>query len=208
MADNFRSKRPGDPLEIPASVYNEMLRALQWVRQQQNSTSSQSSGQPLRPGQILVRNDSGADQQQYAVLGISGVVVTPDHLPQFKTTRALTCIVPTVAAHTGKFVVLADPIPLGNYGRAWISGVCLVQINVVHDTDQGAEVTDGDATQLTSGSTGTAQILWKAGGAGVVWALVRFGRGGSKDSVGTRQGQVHQMVTDTEDGWDYVRATP
>jgi hypothetical protein len=46
----------------------------------------------------------------------------------------------------------------------------------VTDEDHGyADVTDADATKLTSVSRGSAQILWKESGTGLKWATVRLG---------------------------------
>ena len=40
-----------------------------------------------------------------------------------------------------------------------------------------ADVTDGDATKLTSGAFGSAMILWAESGTGTKWAVVQLGGG-------------------------------
>jgi hypothetical protein len=86
-------------------------------------------------------------------------------------------VTPTKADHTGSYVITAEPIKNNRPGRAFVFGICPVQINMLLANDDTADVADSDGTQLESGPIGSAQILWAAGGTGTQWALVRLGNG-------------------------------
>ena len=208
MADKFRKVRAGDPLDIPAPVYNEMLDALAWVRTQTPGGGGSGTA-PLLPGMIYVRNDSGAGRGRFEVLGLRDVAITPSaNLTQFLAGPILTGVVPAADTDKGKFAVAVEPIAPGKLGRAWVSGVCLCRVNIVSANDKNADVTDGDATQLTSGD-GIAQILWSETGTGTKWALVRLGGG----SPGVTPCLVKKDGGGDADGthfasWTYCIVTP
>ena len=129
--------------------------------------------------EINIQNNSGADVDQFSVLGIDNTFVVYDPSVSediFKQSPiTLGGVTPVKADHTGKFAVTKDKIVNGEIGRAVISGVvqCQVQINTAGDLY--ADVLDGDSTQLASGPDGGAQILWVASGTGQQWAIVRIG---------------------------------
>ena len=96
--------------------------------------------------------------------------------------------IPAAADHIGNFVILLEPAA-GEIGRACISGVCPVRVDVNDEDDQFADVKDGEATMLESAPTGSARIIWKESGTGTKWAVVRLG-GGAGLPPGTTDGQV------------------
>jgi hypothetical protein len=127
---------------------------------------------------VLVRNDTEAPQSQFAVLGISAPVVTPaDNELEFKGRVALSCVVPT-GDHSGRFVVLYEPIPAGEMGRAYAAGVCPVRVTVTSaDADKRrADVSTGQTATLSLSDSGSAAILWREDAWGnEAWAVVRLG---------------------------------
>jgi hypothetical protein len=108
------------------------------------------------------------------VLGISGVVFDAATAEdQFKTDPVLKGITPT-DDHNGKFAILIEPLPANAIGRAVLSGVWCVEINVTDEDHEYADVSDG-SHYLMSGVAGSAQILDKASGTGLQWAHIRLG---------------------------------
>jgi hypothetical protein len=176
MADSFRKVRPGEPLAIPAAAYNAFVDA---ARESQTRRLAQEQGsQPAgrQTGIVFVRNDGGEDRERFDVLGIEEPVFTPaDDEDTFKNQVALAGVVPTAEDHTGKLVILLEPIAAGAVGRACIAGVCPAWLYVADEGHTFADVYDGDATMLRSGPTGSAQIIWKEEGTGPLWAVVRIG---------------------------------
>lgn len=152
---------PGQKLRIPASTFNTMIdAAADFQRRTLNRTNDAipSSGQN---GIITICNQSGADQGQFAVLGIDSPLILPaDNLPEFSNRLALNCVLPTSADHDEMFVILQEPIANDAFGKALIVGVCPVEIvRPTGDSSNFAGVTDGE-TYLTAGEHG-AQILWE-----------------------------------------------
>ncbi len=179
MSDGLKKVQSGQPLVIPASAYNAFIDAAVDLRQR---TAHLGQGaQPSFPQAsiVLVRNDSGSNQNRLAVLGIDTPIIDPaTNLNEFKNRVALSCVTPAVDTHEGKFVILAEPIASGKIGRAYAAGVCPVQI-IVLDEDaeayQFADIFDGFPNGLFADPNGSASILWREEGTGLKWAVVRFG---------------------------------
>ncbi len=151
----------GQKLRIPASTFNTMIDA---AADFQSRALNRNSG--IRPsasqnGIITICNQSGADQEQFAVLGIDSPIILPtENYTEFANRLALDCALPTKTDHDEMFVILQEPIASGAFGKALIVGVCPVNL-LRHsgESSKFAGVTDGE-TFLTAGEKG-AQILWE-----------------------------------------------
>lgn len=177
----FRKYSKGDRIRsLPSQLLNGMVDVVNAYRE--GKLGGRTSRVPSQP-YILVRNDTGADIDRASVLGLDGPIFTPlDSLDSFVNSVAFSGITPTTADHRGKFCVTLDPALSGMLARAYLVGVCPVQVDVTDVGHQWADVTDGDYTQLTSGYDGQAKILWKEADdvyygytTGTQWALVRLG---------------------------------
>lgn len=137
----------------------------------------QRQQQQPNPATVVIKNSTGADRSQCEVLGISGVEVLPaDDFAEFQSRSAFTGAIPATASHSnGRFAILAEPIPNGEYGRAYISNLAAVQINVTDANHSFADITDATTAKLASVESGPCVILWKESGTGDKWAIVRFG---------------------------------
>ena len=172
--DPFKKVQPGQQVRIPAEAYNSFIDAARFVRQRHNGF--QQTGDIFRQtGIVKVRNDSGADRARFDVLGIDSPVITPTvNLQAFKNDVALVGVVPAQAVHSGRFVILLEPLAAGAIGRGFCAGVCPARVQV-DDIDQlYCDVEDGDPTRLRAGYSGPARILWKETGTGLKWAVVRI----------------------------------
>ncbi len=127
-------------------------------------------------GIVRVRNDSGVNVPQYGVLGVNDAVFDPAfHLEAFKRNVVLSGGLPDKDKHTaGRFVICAEPIPAGQIGKAFASGVCPVMISVGKEQHTYADITHNNALGLVSGTQGPCVILWKESGTGDKWAVIRF----------------------------------
>ena len=169
---------PGDKLAYPAGFYNEQVDAIRWIKGQQLPQGRGSLREVHDAGIVLIRNDSAATIDRFGILGITGVMIDEDTNPeQFKARIALTGDDPATADHFGKFAIAQQPIAADKMGLAVISGISVVQLNVADADHQFADVTDGDASELTTVAHGGAEILWQEAGTGTgKWAVVRIGR--------------------------------
>lgn len=178
MGDAMRKVKPGDPLVIPAATFNTFIDSARdfLSRQHQQAQAGTPSGK--HNCIVLVRNDSGADRERFDVLGISGPVFDPgSDAEAFKNYPAMTGVTPAEDDHQGKFVILLEPVLAGKLVRAVAAGVVPARVDVP-DEDYPyrlADITDGSAANLTAAKVGSAAILWREGGTGVQWALVRLG---------------------------------
>jgi len=177
MSDALRKVQAGQPLAIPASAYNAFVDAALDHRQRSAHIGQGSQPSFAQASIILVRNASGSDRERFDVLGVDVPVIDPaSNEEAFKNRLALAGVVP-VAGHEGLFVVLAEPLASGAIGRAYAAGVCAVQIDVPDGEGEWrcAEITGGAMANLVAHPQGSASILWRAGGTGVQWAVVRLG---------------------------------
>jgi hypothetical protein len=170
----LKKVQPGDPLRVPAETFNTFIDVAQAWRDQRLSRGREARTWPDRAGDVLVvRNDSDVDQAQFAVLGVSGVLFTPaDNEHEFRARPAFTAVLPTQKDH---FVILIEPIRSGECGRAMISGVCPVKLEVVVSTHAYAEAQVGVSSALQSSANGVPASSGKTpapGSAGPwsVWA--------------------------------------
>jgi hypothetical protein len=166
---------PGQKIAIPADLMNVLRRMAQdYLAGMVGGAGAGTAGK--HPEQILIRNDSGGTVSRFGVLGIGDVIFTPDdHLGKFQNGYAFKGVTPAVPYHTGKFVIMLDAVPDGVIGRGLLVGNIAVQVNVIDENHDFADVKDGDITQLQSGVSGAAQILSKQNGTGTKWAIIRMG---------------------------------
>ncbi len=200
----------GQPLKIGASDWNAMVDAARAHLQDQLSQGGgPAQGRGRQTGVVLVRNDSGADRDRFAVLGTDSPVILPgDNLDEFKRIVALKGVTPTVATHLGRLVVLDEPLTSGAIGRAVVSGVCPAQVNIIATADQFADVANSSTAHLESKVLGSARILWRAspGSTGVQWCIVHLTGTFGIPAPGVKY-QVLSVLDDNGNrGWDWVRA--
>ncbi len=179
MGDHLRKVRSGERLRIPAETFNSFIDSARDLKERRQRQGQASRGEAARHDVVLIRNDSGTDRERFEILGVDSPIYGPtDNEEEFKNRPSLVGVTPTVADHKGKFVVLLEPVAYGELGRALVVGATPVTVDVTDEAHTFADVADGVATHLASGSEGTAAILWKEAGTGAVWALVRFPAGG------------------------------
>jgi hypothetical protein len=204
VGDAFKKVKPGDPLAIPAATFNTFVDAARdfLARQHQQVQSSTPSGR--HNCIVLVRNDSGADRQRFDVLGISGPVFNPSSDEDaFKNYPAMTGVTPVRQDHRGRFVILLEPVPAGKLARAVAAGVVPARLDVPDENYpyRLAEITDGSAANLKAASVGSATILWREGGTGIQWALVRLGNQTVSDE--SFWGRITASLADGANRWRY-----
>jgi len=200
----------GQPLGIPATVWNEMLEGLQWIRgQRARSGEGSVRPDPRNTGIVLIRNDSGADRAQFDILGIEDFVFQPsENIVAFCETPAFSGVVPQ-GEHQGKFVVLMEPILAGGIGRAIVSGMAVVRIEFDDDGDEWCDVLRTDATKLKSGISGAAKILHYEAGSNPRWAVIKIAAGSTRTGGGSIGSPAHirKMTLNGDQVWAFAHAT-
>jgi len=188
MPDPFEKVTPGQPVKFSATQWNAFVDAARLARGVRSDIGGGSVEQFRQADIIKIRNDSGSPLGRFSVLGIDSPVFSPTgsaaEQQAFQNQVLLSCITPT-SSHRGKFVILMDPVPADGIARAWVAGTCAVLVNVIDEDHSCADIVAGDYNRLQSSRTGSAQMLWRAGGLGEQWAVIRFGAtcGGTASGV-------------------------
>jgi hypothetical protein len=172
----FQKLAKGQDFRVSALAWNELMDVAQ--REYGGGNAAKSPGTQVAGDHAICRilNSSGSAVDRFAVLGITGLAITPtENANEFRNTPTLTGGTPTTASHLGKFVITLEPISTGKIGRCLLSGICPVQINMLTAGVLWADVKDSDGTKLQSNPLGSAQILYVESGTGAKWALVRLG---------------------------------
>ncbi|MBI1389923.1 MAG: hypothetical protein GC154_15895 [bacterium] len=177
---SFRRVHTGERLKIPARTFNAFIDAAE-AHQRHGVGDVRQRNVSNTNDYVLVKNNSGGDLDRFSVVGIDGVIISPDdNLDQFKSRIALTGVTPT-ADHTGKFAVLLEPAPDGQLVRAAIDGltVCKVEASAPGSGsgDRFADIEAGTTDHLVAKASGVARIIWRQSGTGATWAVVRLGDG-------------------------------
>jgi len=175
MGDHLKKVKSGEPLVIPAATFNSFIDAAQAHQGGQRTIGGEGVRSLTGAGTVQVQNDSGSDVGRFGVLGIGGPVIGPgDNLAEFQGRLTLSGVTPAAGTHNGRFVVLLDPLGAGRIGRACASGLTVAKVDVSDEAHGYADIDNGDASHLASGSSGAAKILWKESGTGEKWAVVKL----------------------------------
>jgi len=168
--------QPGQKFRPAARDWNTFIDAAKFFKRNRFAAGVGALPAPQRDGGILyVRNDSGAARDRFDVLGISGVLFDADaNQAGFDNQPALKGITPAIADHEGQFVVLLAPAAEDAIVPCLLDGWTRARVNIQTAGDGFAEVTDGDASQLTSNPAGSARILFAPDGTGTQECLVRL----------------------------------
>lgn len=169
---------PGDALNFPAQTFNIFCDTAEEVaRMKRRQFADRQPGRGINTGIVTVRNDSGGDLDRFAVLGIGAPIIdNSDNLAEFQNRVTFKGQLPDIDLHRGRFVILLEPLADGAIGKAVVSGVCQVLVNVSDAAHTFADVIDGDATTLASAARGVP-MLWKETGTGDdKCAIVRLGQ--------------------------------
>ena len=175
MGDHLKKVQSGDPLVIPAQTFNAFVDAAFDYRRRQRGLGREGQAVFHQLGIIPVRNDTGEDLDSFSAVGTNAPIIGPnDNENEFKNRATAIGIKPIVPDHRGRFAVYLEPVKDGKIAPACVCGVIPCRINVDEVTHLRADI-EHDETMLLTGHHGGAEILWKEGGKGVKWALLKVG---------------------------------
>ena len=174
--DPLKHVQSGDPLAIRAETFNCLIDAARDFKQRTRHLGRTPSPSFPNPTVVPVRNDTGSDQPRFAVLGLDGPIIDPSDNPnEFASRAAATGVIPMWSEdHAGRWCVLAEPVPAGAIGRAYVAGLFPGKVWVENgdaaELDR-CEIRNG-YTQLEMTHNGSARVVWKEFGTGLLWALL------------------------------------
>ncbi|MGE4157605.1 MAG: hypothetical protein AB7F75_00745 [Planctomycetota bacterium] len=179
MGNELNKVASGQPFRMKAATFNAFVDAARDYQERASGTASTLRRHDTKSGILFVRNDSGSDQDQFAVLGVDDLVINPgDDEQEFRARVVLSGKTPDKAKHRGRFSIYAEPVEAGKIGKAYVDDVAQVRLLVPQEQEdcRFAEIDDGTAAHLKAANYGSATILWREGGTGEQWAVVRIGK--------------------------------
>jgi hypothetical protein len=201
MADDLKSVRRGEAVQLSASAWNKLMD----MARRDGQRGASGVADPLLAKRdrdiVLVKNVSGIEYPRWGVLGLGAPIYLPTHnptggkqaLPQdFAENLVLKGEMPIAGVHEGIFGVLLQPLKDGEIGPAVVSGTFGCVIVVQDERHRFADVypsrpdgvpgaglssdtplVDGDVL-LRSCDHGGAEIIWKESGLGERYAALRL----------------------------------
>ena len=171
--DEFSTVTSGQPLDIPAAVWNAILRAVRAEIERQVAGGLDPKASWPQRTIISVKNLSGADRQRFDVLGLELPLFEVGD--SFKERPMMKGAKPDRSKHFGRIAVLLEAIPTNGVGRCCVSGVTVAKVDFQEKWHEWADIKHDDATSLESrAEPGGAYVLWSPGLSGVQWCLVRI----------------------------------
>lgn len=155
----------GQPFRPSATTYNAMVDA---ANAHARTARSQRPGRrlpPLAPGQVYVKNTTGATRKRYDVLVASALSTataaksTRGESQNLRYAPVLIGITPVSATdvHHGRVVVLDSPARDDQIVPAWVSGVCVARLEYTTSAGEAAEIDTGH--RLKNAHSGPIRII-------------------------------------------------
>lgn len=147
--------RVGEP--ITAGKWNRVVDRLE-----STTAGFSAGGFVMSRVECRIKNDSGANREFGEVLVIDdfdGPITNDIFL--VSQNIVYSCVTPVWHTAVDRLVVLAEPIPDGEYGKAVLSGQCIARTTSVIDSDTYLMVHPEYPNRLKGGSSGQAKLLHK-----------------------------------------------
>jgi hypothetical protein len=175
MPDPYRKYAKGDAIPRDADTFSAFADGARLARDTGQILSASDLLQTRDADIIRVKNESGTALGRGSILCLGDPIFLPSaSFDAFLREVAYRGVDPTFALRH-KFVVLLEGAPVDRVVRAFLSGVCPVEIDIT-DTSHGyAIAVAGDKAKLKSSGDGPAEILWQESGTGTKRAIIRIG---------------------------------
>ena len=174
--------RSGEAVSIRASTWNSFVDAANWVKEAKQNTHGGGVSSGLGVGIVRLKNGESSAYGRFSALVITGVCVTAEtNEDEFTSCPPVFEGLKMTSDREGKpYAILLEPIAAGEIGRAMILGVTPAKVTINSSDDDYAVPKAGSSTgALESSATGTARILWRAGGGGEQWCVLQLGGAGA-----------------------------
>lgn len=157
----------GQRLAIPAQTYNAMVDAANaHARGALSMTPGAAGLPPLLPGQVYVKNTTGATRKRFEVLVANGLspattaksnpLVSTHNISNSPVVLGITPV-PGTDAHHARVLVLDAPARADQIVPAYASGVCVARLAFTNGNGDAAEIDAGH--QLKNVHSGPLRII-------------------------------------------------
>lgn len=144
-----------------AATHNRFIDATVWAEAKRASGGRLPSIDFRLDGIGRIKNDTGNNLPRFSVVGIQEPLYSPRTKEDaFRQEYTLLGVTPETPTHNCKFAILAEPIPDGEIGFAWLDGIApaLLDPSTVDEAVR-ADIIDGETSQLGGGDSGV-KIIW------------------------------------------------
>jgi hypothetical protein len=125
---------------------------------------------------VLASNESNVDIAGFDIAVLKSPMWTAaENLEFFQYQGAMSASTPTTTDRGKLFGVATEETPKGFTAPFQINGLARVRLNVLHAAHDYADIDPMNRTQLKSGFSGSAKIVWQEVGTGIKWAIVQLG---------------------------------
>jgi len=131
-------------------------------------------------GVVLIKNNTGSDLAQFAVVGFTDELFSPNNdnqLDAFKNYRSLKGIIPDLAVgHTEKYGIIQAPCKAGDIVPCMMSGYTPVSLKVNKDWHKYAVPVDGSTANMETAPYGSTTMMYTSvseGGTGLGFVCLR-----------------------------------
>jgi hypothetical protein len=177
--DPLRDASPGESTArlLKVDTFNLQMAAARWVRDHGRGAAARAGTGPAGadqvPNRLEVRVQATGTLPEYAVVRLGEALIDPAASPaRALNTPVFGCSAPASASD---FVAITTgPVEGGKVGRAVVSGVAVVSVEVTDAGHRYAAPVAGDLFKLKSAAAGPAYLLAPAG-AGTYHTLVLLG---------------------------------
>ena len=199
----------GDSVRFRAETWNCMLDAASAEKKRQAVRDRHVVESFNLANTIRIKNTTGGDLDTGDAIELG----VPDILPsenqvQFEIHKTLTGVTPTGNVQGG--AILAEPIPDGQYGLAYMSGVAAANVNVTHASIDRCDL-GTSTTLLQTKLEGPHKILWRESGTGTQPAYIQIGqprnvkvlgKANGNITAGSTNASVHVWASGSDTGYD------
>lgn len=194
---SFRKVSAGDPHRPSARLHNALVDLL---------SGSRKAGRPSRSAGMLpqrvpyCRNDTGQPLSRFSVVRLSGIVIDPEaNLDQFQLRPLFEGALPD-DAEDDPWGIVQEPISADQYGAVVLTGLTPALVDVTSEDHRFVEPVHEESAHLVSATSGQAEIIYREGGTGIQWTLIRFGAPGGE----TTCKEIHQLYVTGDPGGGYA----
>lgn len=163
---------PGDPLKIPARVWNPLERMVN--ADQIGATTADSVG-PYSAAVILRAVNGGANLEADHVAQFTAPALDPYTVKSGRSSPLVELGDAAWHDSLGQLCVAIDPIPAGKIGRVAVAGVTTAVVDVVSTDHRFASLDPTDPTRLRSSDTGEIKLIGEPADTGERLCLVQLG---------------------------------
>jgi hypothetical protein len=181
MTNAFRRVRPGEPVKIAATAWNQVIDQVR-VRPQ---FAAEASDVPQVNHRVRVRNFTTGPIDRWGVLQINAMLETPTGTTgpaadSFQSWPGVVGVVPGQSDPDGPvgYVVAVEPIAAGEIGQGAIAGVIQSRMVVRCTGHRYARPVKDQVGYMESADAGPFRQLWRGTGVSGVtgaWSLLMFG---------------------------------